>query len=433
MAANPPIATARSLLARLAAIAAGIAVPMAQIGIGLTTTLLAVACAAIAFCGDLAERLRDVHRLAKSPAGVAVVLMFLLWLPGLPGSIDPAKSVEVWLRMTAYLGLGALLWSFLRSSPASHELTVKALVAAALLTAVLAAVNFLGMEELIRAIRLKGWRSGVPSLAMKHYASAAACLVPVLVLAAMQMAGRWRAMAGLAAAGLVAFIFLTHGDAALLGLGAGAALAGVSWRLGGRRLWATATLCAGIAALLLGLLWLGSQPIGPERKLESFPLPTQLVDPHRQTIWKFALDRVPEAPWLGHGIDGINKVRGADAAVVNPKLFANGDIAYFEQTLMPSHPHNWLLEVVVESGAVGLAGVLGAIVTLFWSILPAGNRQPDAATHARTALFGTYFGASLANFSFWASWWQIVFIALWAILAATPAAREIQPRPRPIR
>ncbi|MEL0112756.1 MAG: hypothetical protein VW835_13580, partial [Rickettsiales bacterium] len=42
---------------------------------------------------------------------------------------------------------------------------------------------------------------------------------------------------------------------------------------------------------------------------------------------------------------------------------------------------------------------------------------PGAAV-TLTALLGIYFGSGLFSFSFWASWWQLVLIILWAIVSA---------------
>ena len=88
-----------------------------------------------------------------------------------------------------------------------------------------------------------------------------------------------------------------------------------------------------------------------------------------------------------------------------------------EAELLPSHPHSWVLEILSETGIVGFIPFLCALGTAFYVICRralAGSQPALAAT----GLFGVYFGAGLFSFSFWASWWQLVLIAFWVVLAA---------------
>ena len=84
---------------------------------------------------------------------------------------------------------------------------------------------------------------------------------------------------------------------------------------------------------------------------------------------------------------------------------------------MPSHPHSWVFEILAETGIVGFVPFLCALGTAFYAVCRRALKGSQPAL-AATGLFGVYFGAGLFSFSFWASWWQLVFIAFWAILAA---------------
>ena len=132
------------------------------------------------------------------------------------------------------------------------------------------------------------------------------------------------------------------------------------------------------------------------------------VDPHRQLIWSFTLDRAMERPFFGYGIDAINKVEGASEI-----------IPFFNQEFIPSHPHNWMLEILAETGVAGLSAMLLALALLLRELYrQAMTGRDPAAGWAAIALFGTFWGSSLANFSIWAAWWQASFWLLLAILVA---------------
>ena len=136
------------------------------------------------------------------------------------------------------------------------------------------------------------------------------------------------------------------------------------------------------------------------------------LDQHRQLIWQFIFSKLPDAIWTGYGIDAINKL---------PE--ARGD-----------HPHtggrNFAIasaqlgfEILAETGLVGFVPFLCALGTAFYNVCRRALKGSQPAL-AATGLFGVYFGAGLFSFSFWASWWQLVFIAFWAILAAMDDLQE---------
>ena len=94
-------------------------------------------------------------------------------------------------------------------------------------------------------------------------------------------------------------------------------------------------------------------------------LPVSLIDAHRQYIWRFAF--------------------------------------------IPSHPHNWLLEVFLETGVFGLAFLLGALALLLRLWLRIGVVSPGTSATG-VALSVAFWSSSVLNFSIWAAWWQGVFL-----------------------
>ncbi|HET6263307.1 MAG TPA: O-antigen ligase family protein [Usitatibacter sp.] len=81
------------------------------------------------------------------------------------------------------------------------------------------------------------------------------------------------------------------------------------------------------------------------------PLATSFERDLRPKIWSAAMDRILEAPWLGHGY-GREIVAGSFAPLTPPK--------YPELR----HAHNVFLDVAIELGVVGLAVFVALLVAL---------------------------------------------------------------------
>ncbi|MBR45412.1 MAG: hypothetical protein CMM31_02805, partial [Rhodospirillaceae bacterium] len=267
----------------------------------------------------------------------------------------------------------------------------------------------------------------------KYYGSALACLAPVVMWAGARLGGHWLYAGLLHLVAALAIILAVDSLAGLLGLVAGLAVGGIvyvcqRWQvLRGR--------AAGLLLILLAVLlvaavaWTMSRlpaPPAPGRIADGVyagpvetGLPISLVDAHRQYIWGFSFDKALEAPYFGHGIDVSNYLPGASVLVEK-----------FNQTLIPSHPHSWLLEIFLETGAFGLAAMLAALALLLRRWLRVGGTSPITAA-AGIAVFVAFWSSSMLNFSIWAAWWQGVFLVLTAILlAAAPRDARTNPAPK---
>ena len=104
-------------------------------------------------------------------------------------------------------------------------------------------------------------------------------------------------------------------------------------------------------------------------------------------------------------------------------------IEKFNQTFIPSHPHSWLLEIFLETGAVGLMMLLLTLVLMRSRWLRVGKTSPGTAA-CGIAVFVAFWSSSVLNFSIWAAWWQGVFLVLSAIVLAA-AARDAETSPAP--
>ncbi|MEC8135576.1 MAG: hypothetical protein VX107_05425, partial [Pseudomonadota bacterium] len=75
-------------------------------------------------------------------------------------------------------------------------------------------------------------------------------------------------------------------------------------------------------------------------------------------------------------------------------------------------------EIGAETGLVGLILFVTSLLTALKTLGALAIRQSTAAWVA-TALFGAFWGSSLANFSIWSAWWLVVFAALLSLPLAT--------------
>jgi len=371
-----------------------------------------------------ASLLAALALMLKSPGGLACLAVLVCWIPGLVLSIQPFRSLSAF-GTTAGLMLGAgLIHVFLARSAEARALCLKALVIGGLACGVLALIAANGGSVIYAPFRGRAFEPFQAEIFIKYYASAVACLAPVVLLAGLRLGGAWRSAALIYPAMALAIILSLRSGAGLLGLVAGAVVfaliaAGLMPRL---RRPSFGLLVLVIAVFLAGLGWLFAHAPAPP-PLEAMaggvyhgpietPLPLALVDAHRQQIWGFSLAQIGNAPWFGHGLDVSNFLPGAHTK-----------IAAFSQEFVPSHPHSWIIELLVDSGFIGLAGVIGAFVVLAARWLGIA-RVDTLRAAAGLGLLAAYAASSLLNFSLWSAWWQTEFLVLCAIMLALPSAPE---------
>ena len=89
-------------------------------------------------------------------------------------------------------------------------------------------------------------------------------------------------------------------------------------------------------------------------KNQSFEIPTKIIDEHRQFIWGFSVKKIIEKPLFGYGQDSSNFIEGSQK-IIGHELTGN-------MPFIPSHPHNFLLELILE---VGIFGAVSFIIFIF--------------------------------------------------------------------
>lgn len=146
---------------------------------------------------------------------------------------------------------------------------------------------------------------------------------------------------------------------------------------------------------------------------------------HRVEIWHFSATKISEKPLLGWGFDASRNIDGGNTQFVL-ELPDGSEKIFPGIGLLPLHPHNGILQVWLEMGAVGAV----LLTLLFFGL----GKSLAAITNAYGRLGGAMASASTASalcvgllsFGQWQSWWQA---SLWiAALLCTGALRAFSPR-----
>lgn len=394
---------------------AGVAVPV------LLAVILAIP--------DLArkETWTDLWRHANAPLGWAIAATAVLWLPGVVFSIRPELSFEAWARTWVFVAVAALLWNILARSEGLQTVALRAFIVGVAITLAISAFGF-AVPPFLSLIHAKGWTVENPALVLKQFASAAQLMIPVALWAAFRIGGRWRWIALLETAGLVWLLIVTESRSSMAGLLAMLTVVGIVTALRSRS--RRALIGVGAAIVLAPAAVLGWMHTIPHsawapsimRSLNT-EVPVWLIDVPRREIWTFTWKKFLESPWIGHGINAVNYLPGAD----KPIPHMGGLLTY-----IPGHPHNWALEILAETGVIGFTSLVVVAGLLFFRLLLMYRRTGNAAFLAVTCVHLGYWVSGLFNFSFWSAWWQISYVLLLALTypptRAYPARRPAMPK-----
>lgn len=375
-------------------------------GRGALGVALAIALAALMVAAATGVRWRLWTGPLRPTVAIAGVLA-LAWLPAVVGSLLPGLSALTLLRTLAMIVGGAALVAFAERD--DRDWTLRVFVVA-MLAAQLFATIALFITPDVAFFRARGGVV-VPRLAFKASASAIACALPVLIYAAWRLRGRWAWAVTLCVPLGFAIMYGTSSRSSLAGMLAALVLSSI----------VAATRLRPARHLLIGLLLAAGVAAGsvvatlqytPPLVAGNYPMfaPTWLVDQHRQVIWQFTLDRFQERPWLGWGVNAAHATPGASNMI--PEL--NGEY-------IPSHPHNWAIESLAESGIAGFVPLLAIIVGIAVAATRAYRRTGDPVTLTWLALWLTYWSAGAFNFSMWNATWQASGLALAALIFSRPS------------
>jgi O-antigen ligase len=348
----------------------------------------------------------------RTPIGAMVLVTLALWLPSVAVSPLPLRSFEAWARIPVFIGLIGFFWAMLSDERRALALALKALLVAGAVTAVFAVFSLTVLPtEFVSFIRLKGWQTGTvrPLEIFKEYASMAILLIPVLVWAGRRLGGRWPALSVATVVGLLAVVWLTNNRSAMAGL-LMVLVVGAGLMMSVRRDLAvnvviSAVVIAVMAALVLWLYETRGHIQPPENTVAI--VPPWLLDWQRQTIWARTIEMGMNSPWVGNGINVINLLPGAEDPLPTSRLH-----------IIPAHPHNWLVEVFAETGAIGAFALLTLVITMFLKLAGDFLKSGNTALLAALLVNVGYWASGLLNVSFWSAWWQISYLLLTAFCLA---------------
>ena len=119
----------------------------------------------------------------------------------------------------------------------------------------------------------------------------------------------------------------------------------------------------------------------------------------RLEIWQDTMMRYMERPWFGLGVDGYRELNILKAD--------GGHIV---------HPHNLIIELLIDTGLVGLIAFLSVIAVFTWKFITAfwhHTRNERSILYLCIFLsFAGYGLASMALTSIFNSWWYLYMVAL---------------------
>lgn len=197
----------------------------------------------------------------------------------------------------------------------------------------------------------------------------------------------------------------------------------------GRLAFAVSTLVGGLslmsprmARVILGIAMLGGLGISVPLAEVAQGWATDHIHPingsfgQRLEIWEFTAKRILEKPILGWGFDSARAI---------PNM---GEVSKYQgplESIIPVHPHDWFLQIILELGVVG-AGLMIAL-WLWWLHLT--SRLHPAVQPAALAIYSVAMVIGGFSIGMWQSWWlaALIFTAMILQLLSRWATAETAP------
>jgi len=352
----------------------------------------------------------------RSSIGLMVLITAFLWVPNLFQSSDPIRSLEAGSRTFIFIVLATLFWAVLVENKSLHGLLCRTFILASGVAIIIALIAELAVPGLYWFVHFKGWLNVPLGTSLKSFAALTVFMFPALLWIGYRLGGGWFILSVTSSVGFLVLVGLTYNRATIAGLivmivfGAGL----IAWSSRSRLIRIGLPLVA-LAVFIGVLVWLNITRQRPGFE-EDWYLPLWLVDYQRQSIWRFTAEIVEQNFWFGMGMNTINFAPGADTVI--PNTINN-------LKMIPSHPHNWVLEIMAETGVFGLLSIFGAIgVSIIHMIVKFFENDDNAYLIAICMSVG-YWASGLFNFSFWAAWWQMSFVLIIALCLSMKSCSEL--------
>ena len=147
-----------------------------------------------------------------------------------------------------------------------------------------------------------------------------------------------------------------------------------------------------------------------------FKIPTNLIDHHRQFIWGFSIQKFILKPLFGYGQDSSNFIDGSQEDIGSKYT---GDMNF-----IPSHPHNFLIEILLETG---IFGTLFFILLIYIINVRIWKLHQSLKFRLHLIFLNSFFwSSSFVNFSFWLGWWQASYFLLLSLIASKAYINKIE-------
>ncbi len=212
-------------------------------------------------------------------------------------------------------------------------------------------------------------------------------------------------VSGVAIAAAIGLILWSNADAVILGFIAGAVVFAAALVLARRMpLIMAAVICVGVltAPAMPGLL---PDPV----KSASYTSWLSNSGLHRLYIWQNTVKYIKKKPILGGGFDTARALYGPEDREIVRFAKKIGGVAYqVKYEPIPLHPHNGVLQVWLEMGALGAL----ILMALLLSVLRAIHRFVEGTVNRAAALGLFTTGLTIASISFgaWQSWWMTAML-----------------------
>ncbi|WP_429912425.1 O-antigen ligase family protein [Glycocaulis sp.] len=339
--------------------------------------------------GTLAAQLRSPGA-ATLLTALALVWMTAsyAWSP----NRDPEEVLKLALLTPLYIIVPV---AAARVRAADLPLARAALIASAVFILCVMALEALTGGELSRSYKLavEGFDDGRTDLDIRVNTTLSRAATAAIMLAGVAIIMLWtqrsaplRALAALAGiiTTAIALDFGVHANA--VALGAAIIVTALAWR------WPTLTLrllLAGLAVFILAgpLLFIGLLALVSPETGAAMPMSWEW----RLEIWRFALERIGEAPLAGHGIGAARAIDGSM------------ELRGYEIDLLPLHAHNAALTIWLETGLVGAALVAAVLAAL-------ARALPSAETLTRPVIMMIAFAVTVwsvnvvVSYGIWQEW-----------------------------
>ncbi len=391
------------------AVLSGLAIPNLVFGRAVFAATVGLALIALLISPLRATSWSALVRRARSPVGLFIGVIIVSWSVSAFASEFPIRALEASLRTGIFLGIAVLFHAALLEDQALATRCLKTLIILTIVGTSFALIASTVWPEIYWALRLKGLRATPLQTEFKGYSALIVIVTPLLLIGLWRLSTSWRVSSAIGIIQFAAITWMSSNRAAIAGFLVMAMALSVAqmFRPAYRKM--AVGIAGGVIAILVGVIvWLHTSriKIATTRAPEGdWLFPVWLIDFQRQTVWSFTLNIWERAPWLGVGPNTINFSPGANAPMPGDEKLH----------IIPSHPHNWVVELLAETGAIGFLILAAAIGFVGYRWIHWYARSGDIAVMGALLIFTGYWGSGLFNFSYWSAWWQLSLFMACAI------------------